>query len=372
MAGAGDDEAITDEALARHRIGFARLSADGTVIERRGADMDWLPAPGHSCFEAPLLAGMEQALRDLGEGRETIIALPNVGFGGDTAKTTITIAWDAGARCFSLAGRADVSFEQRLVDSVGTDVWIWWRAAWLGADGGPAEYQAVGRDITRLKQLQREIELAHAEARSALVVRERLRIAHDLHDTIVQALVAVVAQLRAVSKVASRAPDRVLDELRRAEEAARTGLERGREALGQVRFHRAGAEGLEPALRRAATRLAERTGLNVACEIALGPRPIVGEAAEILYRIVEEALRNVESHAQATCVTLKAHLNGGEIEIVVLDDGRGFDHQMDYPGHYGLSGMHEQARMIGGRLSVRSEPARGSALTVRAPTMAGP
>lgn len=472
VAGADTEKAIINDALARHRIGFARLSRQGLVIERHGAEMEWLPAVGRSCFEASVLAGLEQALRELAEGREEIVALPNVGIGPSGGKTTITIAFDAVAQAYSLVGaqafgasetelmlarerrerrladeqaeaarrrarinealyrdivesgadlvlrlrhdrtiafangrvadfcgralpallgadvggllapdegsgwdalapRQDCSFEQRLTNAAGENVWIWWRAAWLGAAGGPDEYQAVGRDITLLKKLQAEIELAHAEARSALVVRERLRIAHDLHDTIVQALVAVVAQLRAVSKVATRAPDRILPELRHAEEVARAGLESGRAALGQVRFQRAGLEGLEAALRRAAARLAERTGLNVACELSLGPSPIVGEAAEILYRIVEEALRNVESHAQASCVTLKAHLTRNEIEIVVSDDGRGFDPGSDYPGHYGLSGMHEQARMIGGRLTVRSERTRGSAVIVRAPVMAG-
>lgn len=460
------------DGLARHRIGFARIAADGTVLERRGVESSWLPAPGRSCLEAPLLAGYEAELRALREGRAPVLALPNVGFGAADEKSTITIAWDEAEQAFSVAtarafgasdtermlvrerrerrladeqaeaarrrarinealyrdivesgadlvlrltpdrriafansrllalsgrdlpaligrdaaeilppaegaswdvigGGGDLSFEQRLTDAAGESVWIWWRAAWLGADGGPFEYQAVGRDVTLLKKLQAEVERAHAQARSALVMRERLKIAHDLHDTIVHALVAVVAQLRLVRKLAERAPERVAAELEQAEKAAREGLDRGRAALGQVRFQRAGVEGLAAALRRAVARFEERTGVAVSLQLDAGVEQVAGETAEILYRIAEEALRNVESHARARSVKVTATLRQGEIDVAVVDDGRGFDPAGDNPGHYGLQGMDEQAQTIGGRLSVESGPGRGASVIVRAPADMG-
>ena len=275
-----------------------------------------------------------------------------------------------GAPWTMIAGAGEISFEQQVRDRGGAAVWLWWRAAWLGLDGGPLEYQAVGRDVTLLRKLRAEVERANAEARSALVMRERLKIAHDLHDTIVQALVAVVAQLRLVRKLAERAPEKVDSELARAEEAARAGLAQGREALGQVRFQRAGVEGLAAALERAAARFRARTGLPVELRLDDALGRIAGERAEILFRIVEEALRNVEAHAEAASVTLSAREMQGEIEIVVADDGRGFDTTQEHPGHYGLKGMDEQAGMIGGRLEARSQPGQGTAVTIRAPASA--
>ena len=472
MRSSDDSEATRSGALALHGLGFARIAADGTVIERTHAASGWLPTPGASCFGAPLFAGLEDDFRALRENRQAIVALPNIGMGAAGEKATITIAWDGEAQCYSvavarsfgasetetmlvrerrerrladeqadaarkraninealyrdivesgadlvlrltpdrriafangrmlafcgrdlpallgrdisetlqandgaawtaLAGDGDQSFEQQLIDASGAKVWIWWRAAWLGVDRGPAEFQAVGRDITLLKKLQADVERAHEQARSALVMRERLKIAHDLHDTIVHALVAVVAQLRVVRKMVSRAPERVDAELAQAEAAAREGLDRGREALGQVRFQRAGVEGLPAALARAARRFRERTGAAVDLRIAEDLATISGERAEILYRIVEEALRNVETHAQATAVTVSAHETGGDLEITVADNGRGFDPMQDHPGHYGLKGMEEQARMIGGRLIVRSRPGEGASTIVCAPLRAG-
>ena len=276
-----------------------------------------------------------------------------------------------GAPWTTIVGEAsEVSFEQQIVNAHGAPIWIWWRAAWLGAAGGPAEYQAVGRDITLLRKLRADVERANAEARSALVMRERLKIAHDLHDTIVHALVAVVAQLRLVRKLATRAPDQLDAELARAEEAARAGLDRSREALGQVRFQRAGVEGLSTALARAAARFEERTGLAIDVRLDPALDHVIGDRAEILYRIIEEALRNVEAHANAQSVRLSASEIDGQVEIVVADDGRGFDPTLEHPGHYGLQGMDEQADMLGGRLTIVSEPGRGATTTIRAPIRA--
>lgn len=463
-------EAIDEEAagaLARHGIGFARMAADGALLARAGAALDWLPAIGEDCFATPLLFGMADELSALRAGARDIVALPALGLDSGE-KIGVTIAWDENQEVFSIAAarafgasetetmlvrerrerrladeqaeaarrRANISdalyrdivessadlvlriaadgtiafanihaqtfcgrglaalvgarledalrplgetgwgalarrngeetFEQKLAAPDGRPASILWRVTWLGAAEGPPEFQAVGRDITRLRELQAEVERAQAVARQALVMRERLTIAHDLHDTIVHALVAVVAQLRLVRKLAERAPERVPEELARAEEAASAGLARGREALGQVRFQRAGDEGLVAALRRAAGRFAERTGLPVETALDAGVE-VHGEQAERLYRIAEEALRNVERHAQAANVRIAAAADGEQIAIEIVDDGRGFDPNAAKPGHYGVAGMTEQAHMIGGHLTIETSPGQGVRINIRAP-----
>ena len=203
-----------------------------------------------------------------------------------------------GAGWNALAQRAgEETFEQKLAAADGRMAWILWRVTWLGHAEGPPEFQAVGRDITRLRELQAKVERAQAEARQALVMRERLTIAHDLHDTIVHALVAVVAQLRLVRKLAERAPERVPEELARA----------------------------------------------------------------------EEALRNVERHAQASRVSVAAIVADGEIRIAIADNGRGFDESAAHPGHYGLAGIAEQAQMIGGKFAIQTSPGQGARLLISAP-----
>ena len=455
-------------ALARHGLGFARMAADGTLLARTGATLDWLPEIGGDCLATPLLFGMKDELAALRAGARDIVALPSIGLDSGE-KIGVTISWDEAQEVFSIAAarafgasetenmlvrerrerrladeqaeaarrRANISdalyrdivesssdlvlriaadgtisfanihmqafcgrnlasrvgarlgetlhpraghpwgplaqraqdeaFEQKLTAADGRDAWILWRVTWLGAAEGPPEFQAVGRDITRIRELQAEVERAEAQARQALLMRERLVIAHDLHDTIVHALVAVVAQLRLVRKLSDRAPDRVPEELARAEEVAIEGLARGREALGQVRFQRAGDEGLAAALHRAALRFGERTGLPVETDVHEDAGSVHGDGAERLYRIVEEGLRNVERHAQASRVSLTCSFENEGILIEIRDDGRGFDPNTANPGHYGLAGMIEQAQMIGGRLAIETSPGQGARLIVRAP-----
>ncbi|HMN71473.1 MAG TPA: histidine kinase [Rhodoblastus sp.] len=454
--------------LARHGLGFARMAADGTLLARAGAALDWLPGIGGDCLATPLLFGMADELAALRAGARDIVALPSIGLDSGE-KIGVTISWDEAQDVFSIAAarafgasetetmlvrerrerrladeqaeaarrRANVSdalyrdivessadlvlriaadgtisfanihaqgfcgrslaalvgvrleetlrplggadwgalaqrageetFEQKLAAADGRAAWILWRVTWLGEAEGPPEFQAVGRDITQLRELQAEVERAQAAARQALLMRERLTIAHDLHDTIVHALVAVVAQLRLVRKLAERAPARVPDELARAEEAASAGLARGREALGQVRFQRAGDEGLAAALRRAARRFEERTGLPAQIVVDEYVANVHGEQAERLYRIAEEALRNVERHAEASRVSVAAAVADGEVRIEIVDDGRGFDPDAANPGHYGLAGMAEQAHMIGGNLAVQTSPGQGARIAIRAP-----
>jgi signal transduction histidine kinase len=93
-----------------------------------------------------------------------------------------------------------------------------------------------------------------------------------------------------------------------------------------------------------------------------------------LYRIVQEALTNVRKHAKASRVKLTLREADGHVTLEIEDDGRGFASQPSQsqrtPTSFGLTGMAERASLIGGELSVRSTPGRGTVVTVRVPTRA--
>ncbi|HEX8990401.1 MAG TPA: ATP-binding protein, partial [Anaerolineales bacterium] len=83
-----------------------------------------------------------------------------------------------------------------------------------------------------------------------------------------------------------------------------------------------------------------------------------------LYRICQEALNNVAKHAAASLVELSLTRAGPAIEIHIRDNGRGFEPGQALTGHYGLSMMRERAEAAGARLSVASEPGRGTDVTI--------
>ena len=268
-----------------------------------------------------------------------------------------------------LAPQADSSFEQALLLPGGETVWIWWSVHWVDKRLGAGEYQALGRDISDLRRLRADAARGAEEARRNAVMGERLRIAHDLHDTLVHSLVALVPQMRLIRKVAGPAADpRLIDEVSRAESAARDGLARARAALSDLRRQNVEPQGLGAALENLGRRFAERTGVGAVVEIDPRARVASGEMAEVFYRIAEEALRNAELHANAGRVGLTLLADAaGTHRMTIADDGAGFDPDAISGGHFGLIGMREQAELIGARFTLDAKPGCGVRIQIVAP-----
>lgn len=256
---------------------------------------------------------------------------------------------------------------------------------------GAAMSELVGhlqREKAALKELNAELDARVAErtarierlaeaSRHAAVTRERLRLARELHDTLAHSLMALLTQLRLVRKLKDKMSGAEFGaELARAEEVAASGLAEARAAITQIRHGSVRENGLGAALRDLLVRFGERTGVGATLRAHGWAADLADERAETLYRIVEEALRNVERHAQAHSVSVEiddAPATGDDAgrlavpraTLSVRDDGLGFDTAVVRPGHYGMLGMREQADLIGAELVVRSAPGRGTDLQLR-------
>ena len=226
----------------------------------------------------------------------------------------------------------------------------------------------------RVAERTARIERMADEARHAAVTRDRLRLARDLHDTLAHSMMALLTQIRLVRKLHTRLDASELDaELGCAEDAAASGLSEARAAILQIRYNGVRDIGLGAALDERLSRFAERTGIAAALVADPQATGLDGERAEMLFRIVEEALHNVECHAQAAQVqvTLGLHTAASSEaaatsrwQIGITDDGVGFDASADYPGHYGLRGIQEQAALIGAQLGIHSGPGAGTRIVL--------
>lgn len=229
----------------------------------------------------------------------------------------------------------------------------------------------------RVAERTARIERLADEARHAAVARERLRFARDLHDTLAHSLMALLTQLRLVRKFRDKmSEDEFGAELARAEEVAASGLAEARAAITQMRHGTVRENGLAAALRDLLGRFGERTGVEATLRVRGWAADLADERAETLYRIVEEALRNVERHAQARSVSVEiddapatgddpGHVAVPRATLSVRDDGVGYDTAVPCPGHYGMLGMREQADLIGAELVVRSAPGQGMNVELR-------
>lgn len=223
------------------------------------------------------------------------------------------------------------------------------------------------------------IERMADEARHAAVNRERLRLARDLHDTLAHSLMALLTQIRLVRKLRSRFDDGELEaELGRAEGVAASGLAEARAAIAQMRHNGVRDAGLGPALRELLARFGERSGVAASLRADRQAADLAGERAETVFRIVEEALHNVERHAQArsvrvalqsTATPAKLAADGksapsARVRVEIVDDGIGFDPALLRPGHYGLRGIQEQAALIEAQFEMHSRPGEGTRINL--------
>ena len=209
----------------------------------------------------------------------------------------------------------------------------------------------------------REVERLSEEARYAAVVRERLKIARDLHDTLANSMMAMLAEVRLLRKLYVQDPGSLSDELAHAEQVAHQGLKEARAAIAQMRFNAVRDVGLGAALADAIKLFSERTGLAVDFISEPKAASFADERAETLFRIAEEALRNVERHAMASRVRVGLRVVGeGCLELSIEDDGVGFDPYTSHSGHYGLLGMREQVQLIRAELNIKSAPDEGTSL----------
>jgi signal transduction histidine kinase len=192
-----------------------------------------------------------------------------------------------------------------------------------------------------------------------------LKIARDLHDTLAHSMMAMLSEVRLLRKLQVHDPGSLPDELKRAEEVAHAGLNEARTAIAQMRVNAVRDTGLGAALSKAIGRFEDHTGLQVEFDLDGEAARFGDERAEVIFRMAEEALRNIERHARATHVrvTLRS-ADAAHLQMQIEDDGVGFDPSRSQPGHFGLIGLREQAQLIGADFEIRSAKDLGTTLSL--------
>jgi two-component system NarL family sensor kinase len=194
--------------------------------------------------------------------------------------------------------------------------------------------------------------------------RERRRIAGDLHDGPVQELAGLSMRLSASAERASDPAERTM--LSDSATAVRGSVRTLRSAIVGVYPPNLEASGLGPALEDLTSRL-PREGLEVTLDVA-DPGGYGSVVDQLLYRVCQEALRNVEKHAGASHVSVLVGRSGSSAVLEVTDDGRGLPAETPEEGHLGLQIVDDLVRDAGGTLSASSGPSGGTVVVVEVPT----
>jgi NarL family two-component system sensor histidine kinase YdfH len=221
------------------------------------------------------------------------------------------------------------------------------------------------RLLAELQQAHRQLAEYAQQVETLTLEAERQRMARELHDTLAQGLAGLVLQLEALEASLERDdPQKGLAIAGQAKDRARTTLAEARRAIDDLRVSQA-----TPA--EAITREVERfqAATGIPCTLEMPARLVVSQpVGEHLLRCIGEGLANVARHAQATQASVEINQDDSRLQVVIRDDGRGFDVEGDVAGgHYGLLGLRERARLAGGELVVKSRPGGGTTLRMMVP-----
>ena len=210
-----------------------------------------------------------------------------------------------------------------------------------------------------------------AQTGHAAALRERGRLARELHDSVSQGLFSMTMHARAAQLSMDKAGLDTAAPLGRSiaqlAELARGTLAEMRALIFELRPGALAEEGLVGALRKQAAALAAREQVLITVEGPDQPLGLNAETEEHLYRIVSEALHNVARHARAGSAAVSVTTEEDTIRVTVSDDGAGFDPDVKYAGHLGLSTMTQRAAAIGADLTITSAPGTGTTVAVSLP-----
>ena len=275
------------------------------------------------------------------------------------------------ARDHSAAALGAWNWEGRILLSGNHVKWINLRATPRRVEDGSLLWDGVLFNITDSKLKEEELRWSRetlgqlSAHRDTVREDERRSIAREIHDELGQALTAlkidvdwlsrklpeeagVGGKLRSMSNILAG----TVDSVRRIAENLRPGM------LDDL--------GLAAAIEWQVEQFGERTGID--CELIMNREEfnLDDRLATCIFRIIQETLTNVARHAGADRVEVSLVEENGEIELEVSDNGRGF-HESPKKGSYGLLGMKERVKMLGGEVAVSSSPGRGTSVRVRLP-----
>jgi len=225
----------------------------------------------------------------------------------------------------------------------------------------------VSLAIERTRLVEREARLA--------AVEERNRLARDLHDTLAQSLAAIALQLESAQLLAERGDaDRARETIERSLGLTRAALDDARRSVLELRAPPLEGRGLLAAIRAVAEGLRIRDGrpLELFVHAAEGSDALPAAVEAGLFNVAREALTNVARHAGTPAASVTLDRLGDRVELRVGDDGLGFDVDAVPRDRFGLVGMSERARLLGGTLAVSSERGRGTTIVVDVPVRADP
>jgi signal transduction histidine kinase len=209
-----------------------------------------------------------------------------------------------------------------------------------------------------------------SELQFKAILKERTRLAQELHDTVEQTLTGIALQLDTTSKLFEARPEGASHHLELARNLVSQSQVDVRRSVWDLRSRALEQFDLPGALLTSCKQLADGTDIHLEVSARGRVRPLSETMEENLLRIAQESLTNVIKHSGATAATIELDYGPKNILLRIQDNGRGFDREKSAgpgEGHFGLLGISERAKRLGGELAITSEPGCGTTVRIQVP-----
>lgn len=235
----------------------------------------------------------------------------------------------------------------------------------------------VGVRVDREASARRKAEAAGAALKNYVVhvvsiqEKERQRIARELHDQTIQMMVFLCRQLDSLA-IHETLPATAGEKLNSAQEISEKVVQSLRSFAKDLRPPALDDLGITYSINKYLLDFSDRTGIKSHLKVVGEEKRISSEIEIGFFRIMQEALRNIERHARARDVIITLFFGINEIRMEIKDNGAGFNlplvqASLTVSDHFGLVGMQERAELFGGKFDVHSQPGQGTLITVSIP-----
>ena len=262
-------------------------------------------------------------------------------------------------------------YEQRLIRKDKSEVIMMISSNLVKQGDEPPVFEHVARDVTRERRMQDNLR-HYVQQITRIQEEERNRIARDLHDETAQALYVLTRQVDNFVRSSSNLPSETSNFLKGLVEQIKTVSQGVRRFSQDLRPPLLDDLGLLATIRWLTGDTEQRTRMTVKLTVTGAERRLAPHVELAIFRIVQEALKNVEKHASATQVDIKIEYADGKININVVDNGKGFKlagevGELPREGRLGLMGMQERAHLLGGNIKIKSEINHGTDVLIELP-----
>ncbi|MBW0237086.1 PAS domain S-box protein [Pseudomonas sp. D1HM] len=272
----------------------------------------------------------------------------------------------------ALDSDSDWSWQGRILTSQGQQRWAEIKAITRRLKDGTVVWDGIVWDISESKRIELALDSSRGQLRElsahleSVREEEKARIAREVHDELGQMLTVLKLETSMCELAYADLDPGLRERLNSMKKLIAQLFQLVRDVATALRPPILDA-GICSAIEWQARRFEARTQIPCLVQVPEHLPPLSAAKEVGLFRILQEALTNVIRHAQAQTVELTLSVQGKELCLSISDDGQGFEPSAGRPASFGLVGMRERVLMLGGTLSLQSEPGAGTTLSVRVP-----